>query len=104
MPAGQPSAADTEIRLSLLLCPARPVPVSGSQGGDGETVLQPVRSALGRSRKHAHLSLGRSTLPVALFRRFAGSRTPPKDRPGLSESPRGQVLAADERVPDGGSV
>src|SRR5229473_2950930 len=65
MPAGQPSAADTEIRLSLLLCPARPVPVSGSQGGDGETVLQPVRSALGRSRKHAHLPLGRSILPVA---------------------------------------
>src|SRR5713226_10678014 len=65
LPAGQPAAADTEIRLSLLLCPARPVLVSGRPASDGETVLQLVGPALGRSCKHAHLSIGRSILPVA---------------------------------------
>src|SRR5438445_3131412 len=96
MPAWQFPTTAPESHLSLLLRASRQVRLSEGSSCHGKALRKPLRSPLGGCDNDAHLSLRRSLLSLARFRRPAKPGSPEENHPGLQELAAGQVLVADQ--------
>src|SRR5207249_6267949 len=83
MQAWQFPAAASDSHLSLLLRASRQVCLSEGSSCHGKALRQSLRPPLGGCDNDAHLSLRRSLLSLARFRRPAKPRAPGENHPGL---------------------